>query len=126
MLLWTANPNPVRLTGNSLLVNSHKEKRFSLQETSFLITGSLFSLQGFPCKPLYFPVKDYCEYSFKVCQKVLLMEISIIKLTNEYIKEYDRSYKRLHKRKYKILTIWFFHQQYDIDSSYSKIICKCF
>ena len=28
---------------------------FSLQRTPVLIAGSLFSLQGFPCKPLYFP-----------------------------------------------------------------------
>ena len=30
---------------------------FSLQGTPVLIAGSLFSLQGFPCKPLYFPVR---------------------------------------------------------------------
>ena len=35
---------------------------FSLEVTPVLITGSLFSLQGFPCKPLYFPVRD-CSVS---------------------------------------------------------------
>ena len=62
---YTANPNPVRLTGNSLWVNSHREKPVfitgnpcSHYRVPVLITGSLFSLQGFPCKPLYFPVRD--------------------------------------------------------------------
>ena len=50
-ILYTANPKPVRLTGNSLLVNSHREK-------PVFIAGILFSLQGFPCKILYFPVWD--------------------------------------------------------------------
>ena len=31
---------------------------FLLQGTTVLITGSLFLLQGFPCKPLYFSVSD--------------------------------------------------------------------
>jgi hypothetical protein len=31
---------------------------FSLQGTPVLIAGSLFSLQRFPCKPLYFPGRD--------------------------------------------------------------------
>ena len=51
---YTANPNPIRLTG--------KKKLFSIQGTPVLIAGSLFSLQGFPCKPLYFPVRD-CSVS---------------------------------------------------------------
>ena len=37
---------------------------FSLQGTPDLITGSLFSLQGFPCKLLYFPVRD-CRLTSK-------------------------------------------------------------
>ena len=32
---------------------------YILQGTPVLIAGSLFSLQGFPCKPLYFPVRGY-------------------------------------------------------------------
>jgi hypothetical protein len=54
----TANPNPVRLTGNSLNVHSHKEKHFFISGNPFLLAGILFSLQGFPSKPLYFPVGD--------------------------------------------------------------------
>ena len=48
-MTYTANPNPVQLTGKYLL---------SLQGNPFLIAGSLFSLQGFPCISLYFPVRD--------------------------------------------------------------------
>ena len=33
------------------------------QEKPFFIAGSLFSLQGFPYKPLYFPVRD-CIWSY--------------------------------------------------------------
>ena len=36
----------------------YRKPLFSLQGTPVLIEGSLFSLQGFPCKPLYFPVRD--------------------------------------------------------------------
>ena len=50
----TANPNTVRLTGNSLSVNSHREH-------PVLIEGALFSLLGFP------PVGD-CS----VTQKLML------------------------------------------------------
>ena len=42
---------------------------FSLQGTPFLIAGSLFSLQGFPCKPLYFPVRD--------CSAVLFAQLRV-------------------------------------------------
>ena len=31
-----------------------------------LIAGSLFSLQGFPCKPLYFPVRDCSVGNMKI------------------------------------------------------------
>ena len=31
---------------------------YILQGTPVLIAGSLLSLQGFPCKPLYFPIRD--------------------------------------------------------------------
>ena len=54
----TVNPKPVRLTGNSLYVHSHKEKPFFISGNPFLLAGILFSLQGFPSKPLYFPVGD--------------------------------------------------------------------
>jgi len=37
---------------------STRKNLFSLQGTPVLIAGSLVSLQGFPCKPLYFPVRD--------------------------------------------------------------------
>ena len=39
---------------------------FSLQGTPVLITGSLFSLQGFTCISLYFPVRDCSVVSTKV------------------------------------------------------------
>ena len=54
----TYTANPVRLTGNSLLVNSHREKLVFITGNPVLSTGILFSLQGFPCKTLYFPVRD--------------------------------------------------------------------
>ena len=39
---------------------------FSLQGTPVVIAGFLFSLQGFPCKPLYFPVRD-CSVTTQNC-----------------------------------------------------------
>ena len=54
----TTNPNPVRLTGNSLYVNSHREKSVFITGNPVLIAGILFWLQGFRCKTLYFPVWD--------------------------------------------------------------------
>ena len=47
----TANRNPVSQF-------SQGKNLFSLQGTPDPNTGSLFSLQGFTCKPLYFPVRD--------------------------------------------------------------------
>ena len=48
-LHWKPKPCKSIITGKNLFV---------LQETPVLITGSLFSLQGFPCKCLYFPFID--------------------------------------------------------------------
>ena len=50
---------------------------FSLQGTPVLIAGSLFSIQGFPCKPLYFPVRDCSAYISSICF-ILIIVISII------------------------------------------------
>ena len=49
----TANRNPVPCEPIPT-----RKNLFSLQGTHALIAGSLFSLQGFPCKPLYFRVRD--------------------------------------------------------------------
>ena len=49
-------PIPVIETGFSLRSSSHREKPVSITGNPVLIAGMLFSLQGFPCKPLYFPV----------------------------------------------------------------------
>ena len=63
--LYTANPNCVRLRGNPLLVNSHREKPVFITGNPVFIAGILFSLQGFPCKTLYFPVQDCSAYTVK-------------------------------------------------------------
>ena len=57
-LCMHCKPKPCKsiLTGKNLL---------SLQGNPVLIAGSLFSLQGFPCISLYFPVRD-CS----VCNKL--------------------------------------------------------
>ena len=39
-------------------VISHRKKQVFITGNPVLIAGILFSLQGFPCKPLYFPVLD--------------------------------------------------------------------
>ena len=57
-LFCTTNPNPVRLTWNSLQVNSHREKSVFITGNPVLIAGILFSLQGFPYKTLFFPLRD--------------------------------------------------------------------
>ena len=44
-------------------VNSHREKPFFITGNPVLIAGILFSLQGFPCKTLSFPVGD-CSVCF--------------------------------------------------------------
>ena len=64
----TANPNPVRLTGNSLLVNSHRENPVFITRNPCSHCRDLFSLQRFPCKPLYFPVGDYSVDSKNVSE----------------------------------------------------------
>ena len=55
---FTANPNPVKLTGNPCKSIPTGKNLYSLQGTPVFIAGSLFSLQGFPCISLYFPVRD--------------------------------------------------------------------
>ena len=55
---YTANPNPVKLTGNPCKSIPTGKNLYSLQRTPVFIAGSLFSLQGFPCISLYFPVRD--------------------------------------------------------------------
>ena len=54
----TANPNPVQLTGFPCKSIPTGKNLLSLQGNPVLIAGSLFSLQGFPCISLYFPVRD--------------------------------------------------------------------
>ena len=65
----TANPNLLRLTGKNLF--HYREKPVSLQ-------GTLISLQGFPCKPLYFAVQN-CSgvqtWFFKNIPKVICLLI---------------------------------------------------
>ena len=52
-----------------------------LQGTPVFITGSLFSLKGFPCKPLYFPVRDCSEVKFIMfCTQMNFEIIHIISL----------------------------------------------
>jgi len=57
-LSYTANPNPVQLTGKPCKSIPTGKYLLSLQGNPVLIAGSLFSLQGFPCISLYFPVRD--------------------------------------------------------------------
>ena len=45
-------------TGFSLWGNPHREKHVFIIGNPVLIAGILFSLQGFPYKTLYFPVRD--------------------------------------------------------------------
>ena len=54
----TANPNPVQLTGYPCKSIPTGKNLLSLQGNPVLIAASLFSLQGFPCISLYFPVRD--------------------------------------------------------------------
>ena len=56
--MHTANPNPVQLTGKPCKSIPTGKYLLSLQGNPVLIAGSLFSLQGFPCISLYFPVRD--------------------------------------------------------------------
>ena len=54
----TVNPNPVQLTAFPCESIPTGKNLLSLQGNPVLIAGSLFSLQGFPCISLYFPVRD--------------------------------------------------------------------
>ena len=52
-----------------------------LQGTSVFITESLFSIQGFPCKPLYFSCRDGREVKFIMfCTQMNFEIIHIISL----------------------------------------------
>ena len=53
-------------TGFSLWGNSHREKPVFITGNPVLIAGILFPLQGFPCKPLYFPVRDCSAITRKI------------------------------------------------------------
>ena len=55
-ILYRASTGPEQ--GSPCEVFHTGKNLFSLQGTPVLIAGSLFSLQVFPCKPLYFPVRD--------------------------------------------------------------------
>ena len=57
-LYYTANPNPVQLTGKPCKSIPTGKYLLSLQGNPVLIAGSLFSLQSFPCISLYFPARD--------------------------------------------------------------------
>ena len=84
---------------------------FSLQGTPVLITGSLFSLQGFPSKPLYFPVRDCSvvysgSYGYFFCQifegpkffpcpiSILDSRVLILALSPNWVKFYLVSVKQ--------------------------------
>ena len=49
---------PVRLTGKLPVSQFSQGKIFFITGNPLLIAGILFRLQGFPCKTLYFPVRD--------------------------------------------------------------------
>ena len=74
---YTANPNPVELTGNPCKSIPTGKKLYSLQGTPVFIAGSLFSLQGFPCISLYFPVRD-CSVMMKWFIEKMLISTSCI------------------------------------------------
>jgi hypothetical protein len=40
-----------------------------------LIAGILFSLQGFPCKPLYFPVRDCSVGNMKILEVSSMLKL---------------------------------------------------
>ena len=58
----TVNPNPVQLTAFPCESIPTGKNLLSLQGNPVLIAGFLFSLQGFPCISLYFPVRDCSVY----------------------------------------------------------------
>ena len=62
--------NPFALSALQSRTGSEKatgKNLFSLQGTPVLITGSLFSLRGLPCKPLYFSVGDCSVLQTETC-----------------------------------------------------------
>ena len=60
--VYTVNPNPVQLTAFPCKSIPTGKNLLSLQGNPVLIEGSLFSLQGFPCISLYFPVRVTSMY----------------------------------------------------------------